>query len=95
MSATVRLWIQPAVVGRGPHYLAGEAYACNWTSTRDVKGGRVATDFLRGLPASTLDRVTRGFGHARHAVLIVRDAGELIAAARAAGVTVIDERVGA
>jgi hypothetical protein len=92
MTATVRLWIQPAVVGRGPHYLAGETYAANVTRLLDVKGGRVATDFLRGLPASTLDHVTRGSGQARHAVLVVRDAGELIAAARAAGVTVRDER---
>lgn len=74
------------------HYLAGETYAMNVTRLLDVKGGRAATDFLRGLPSSTMERVPRGSGAARHPVLIVRDAGELIASSRAAGVEVRDER---
>ena len=74
------------------HYLAGETYAMNFTRLLDVKGGRAARDFLRGLPSSIMERVPRGSGAARHPVLIVRDAGELIAAARAAGVEVRDER---
>ena len=94
MTGTVRIWTQPRV-GGGAHYLAGETYAMNFTRLLDVKGGRAATDFLRGLPSSTMVRVPRGSGAARHPVLIVRDAGELIAAARAAGVEVRDERGGA
>ena len=74
------------------HYLAGETHAMNFTHRLDVKGGRAATNFLRGLPSSTLERVPRGSGAARHLVLIVRDAGDLIAAARAAGVEIRDER---
>jgi hypothetical protein len=93
MAGIVRIWTQPRV-GGGAHYLAGEIYAANVSRLLDVRGGRAAMDFLCGLPGGVLEHVTRGSGAARHPVLVVRDAGELIAAALAAGVTVMDERGG-
>lgn len=91
-NALVRVWTQPSV-GGGAHYRAGETYAANVTRLLNVKAGRIATDFLRGLPANILEPVTRGSGQARHAVLVVHDAAAFAAAALAAGVNVRAEGV--